>query len=243
MNHFCRAIEEGRGVYSNIKRFVLYLFSHNLAELFPIVFAVVTNMHLVPLWALQVLAIDLGSDVLPALALGTEPPEPGIMDQPPRPRDEKLLNLAAVRRLVFLGVIQSIGCIIAFLYVLKTGGWHWGQVLNIKTSMLYKQAITMTQGGIVLGQFFNGFAVRTDTVSVFKVGLFSNRRLVYGEILGLIILALISYVPFLQNIFNTGPLELKHWLILIFFGLVLFVAEEGRKAVARARQKRRAVNV
>lgn len=233
------AIEEGRGVYNNIKRFILYIFSHNLAELFPILFAVFGNVNLVPLGALQVLAIDLGSDVLPALALGTERPEPGVMEQPPRPRRERLMNKKTVARLLYIGIIQSIGAVAGFLIVLLQGGWHWGQALDISTSLLYRQAVTMTQGGIVVGQFFNGFAVRTDRISVFKIGIFSNRKLILGELFGLVILAVISYVPVCNEIFHTGPLELKHWLMLFAFGFILFVAEEGRKAVVRWQDKRR----
>jgi P-type Ca2+ transporter type 2C len=231
------AIEEGRGVYNNIKRFILYIFSHNLAELFPILFAVFGGVNLVPLGALQVLAIDLGSDVLPALALGTEKPEPGVMEQPPRPRKEPLMNKSTVARLLYIGIIQSIGAVAGFLIVLLQGGWHWGQVLNINTSLIYQQAVTMTQGGIVVGQFFNGFAIRTDRISVFRIGLLSNRFLVIGELFGLCILAFISYVPVCNEIFHTAPLELKHWLMLFAFGFILFVAEEGRKAVVRWRGK------
>ncbi|MFA5866975.1 MAG: cation-transporting P-type ATPase [Actinomycetota bacterium] len=231
------AIEEGRGVYSNIKRFVLYIFSHNLSELSPFLFASFSGINLIPMGVLQVLTIDLGSDVLPGLALGTEQPEPGIMDQPPRPRNDRLMNAAAVKRLLFLGLIQSLGSVGGFLLTLYLGGWHWGQALDINTSLLYRQAVTMTQGGVVVGQFFNGFAIRTDKVSVFRIGLFSNRRLIYGEIIGLIIFALISYVPLLNNVLHTGPLGLVHWLILFGFGILLFVAEESRKAVARWRDK------
>lgn len=238
-----KAIEEGRGVYNNIKRFILYIFSHNLAELFPILFAVFGNVNLVPLGALQVLTIDLGSDVVPALALGTEKPEPGVMELPPRPRQERLMNKATVMRLLYIGIIQSIGAVAGFLIVLLQGGWHWGQALDINTSLLYRQAVTMTQGGIVVGQFFNGFAVRTDRISVFKIGLFSNRALIFGEALGLAILAIISYVPVCNDIFHTGPLEPKHWLMLFVFGFILFVAEEGRKAVVRWREKQRVNSV
>jgi magnesium-transporting ATPase (P-type) len=232
------AIEEGRGVYNNIKRFVLYIFSHNLSELFPFLFASFAGVNLIPMGVLQVLTIDLGSDVLPGLALGTERPEPGIMDQPPRARHDRLMNAAAVKRLLFLGIIQSLGSVGGFLLTLYLGGWHWGQALDINTSLLYRQAVTMTQGGVVVGQFFNGFAIRTDKVSVFKIGLFSNRKLIYGEIIGLIIFALISYVPFMNNVLHTGPLGLEHWLILFGFGILLFVAEEGRKAIIRWQDKK-----
>jgi magnesium-transporting ATPase (P-type) len=175
-----KAIERGRAVYNNIRRFLIYLFTHNLGELFPIVFATLTGLPVVPLNALQVLSIDLGSDVLPALALGAEEPEPGLLEQPPRPRSERLMSRAVIGRFLFLGSIQAVGATASFYFALHAGGWRWGDPLS-SSEHLYHQAITMTQAGIVFSQVFNGFAVRTDRKSVFAVGLFSNRRLVYAQ--------------------------------------------------------------
>ena len=180
-----KAVEQGRGVYANVKKMVTYIFSHNMAELFPFVFATVGFIHLVPLGALQVLSIDLGSDVLPGLALGTEHPEPGVMKQPPRPRAERLMSRATLRRVVFIGVIESFWAVGGFLYVMLSHGWHWGDASWMSPSsphyVIYREAITMTQAAIVLCQVGNGFACRTERQSLFKVGLFSNMWLVYSE--------------------------------------------------------------
>ena len=178
-----RAIERGRAVYNNIRRFLVYLFTHNIGELFPIVFATLAGLPVVPLNALQVLSIDLGSDVLPALALGAEEPEPGLLERPPRPRTERLMSRAVIGRFVFLGSIQAIGATVSFYFALYAGGWSWGDPLST-SDHVYHQAITMTQAAIVFSQVFNGLAVRTDRESVFKVGLFSNRALVAAEALG-----------------------------------------------------------
>ena len=121
-----KAVEQGRGVYANVKKMITYIFSHNMAELFPFVFAALGGVGLVPLGALQVLSIDLGSDVLPGLALGTEHPEPGVMKLPPRPRSERLLSRATLRRVVFIGAIESFWAVAGFLYVLLSHGWTWG---------------------------------------------------------------------------------------------------------------------
>ena len=102
-----RAVRYGRSIYDNIRRVVIYLFSHNMAELMPFLFATIARIPLVPLNALQVLAIDLGSDVLPALALGGEEPETDVMQRPPRSRKAHLLNRETVGRILFLGGIQS----------------------------------------------------------------------------------------------------------------------------------------
>ena len=228
------AVELGRSVYQNIRKFLIYLFSHNIAELTPILVAAFVGFPLVPLTALQVLAIDLGSDVMPALALGAEPPEPGIMDRPPRPPSERLFSAVVVRRFLFLGIIQSIGVTFAFFWRIHSA--HLGFADFTASNPIYREAITMTQAGIVISQFFNGFAVRTDEESVFKVGLLSNAPLVFAEFFGLGIIAAISYLPVLQGVFNTAPLSVYDWLMLAAFGLALLVADELRKAYVRSRR-------
>ena len=234
-----KAVEQGRGVYANVKKMITYIFSHNMAELFPFVFAALGGVGLVPLGALQVLAIDLGSDVLPGLALGTEPPEPGVMQQPPRARSERLLSGPTLRRVVFIGAIQSVFAIAGFLYVLLSHGWTWGDASWMDPASVnyevYREALTMTQAAIVFGQVANGFGCRTERESVFKVGLFSNRFLVIGELVGIGIILCISYVPFVADIFKTGPLTLADWGFLVVSAVVLFFAEEARKWFLRRR--------
>jgi Ca2+-transporting ATPase len=234
------AVRQGRAVYDNIRRFVVYIFSHNMGELMPYLFATVARIPLVPLSALQVLSIDLGSDVLPALALGAENPERDVMQRPPRHRKSRLLNRATIGRILFLGGIQSVGAVVAFLSVLLAGGWVWGTALPTHDP-LYRHAIMATQAAIVVSQVFNSFSVRTTLESVFKRGLFSNRRLLVAQVIALVILSLISYVPPLQTVFNTAPLTPRDWAIVIGFGALLFIAEEIRKAFLRARQRRHAL--
>ncbi|MBI4302169.1 MAG: cation-transporting P-type ATPase [Chloroflexi bacterium] len=230
------AVRLGRAAYDNIRRFVTYIFAHNMGELMPYLFATVAGVHLLPLNVLQILSIDLGSDVLPGLALGTEAPEPDVMRHPPRPRGTRLLNRATIGRILFLGSIQSLGSVGAFLSVLLLGGWTWGAALPTSDA-LYRHAITATQAAIVVSQFFNGFVVRTTLESVFSAGLFRNWRLVMAETIAVAILAMISYVPLLQEIFNTAPLTLRDWTIVAVFGALLFTAEEIRKAIVRARRR------
>jgi potassium/sodium efflux P-type ATPase len=234
-----KAVEQGRGVYANVKKMVTYIFSHNMAELFPFVFAALAGVGLVPLGALQVLAIDLGSDVLPGLALGTEHPEPGVMRQKPRSRADRLLSGATLRRVVFIGVIQSIFAVTGFLYVLLSHGWNWGDASWMNPGnphySVYREAITMTQAAIVAGQVANGFGCRTERESLFKIGILSNPWVLYSEIVGIGIMAAIAYVPFLQDIFKTGPLTLGDWGFLTVAAVTLFCAEEGRKWFLRRR--------
>jgi P-type Ca2+ transporter type 2C len=230
------AVELGRSVYQNIRKFLIYLFSHNIAELTPILIGVFIGFPLVPITALQILAIDLGSDVMPALALGAEPPEPGIMDRPPRPPSERLFSVSVVRRFLFLGIIQSIGVVFAFFWRIHSA--HLGFSHFTTANPTYREALTMTQAGIVVSQFFNGFAVRTDEESVFRVGLFSNLPLVAAEILGIGIVSAISYLPVLQSVFHTAPLTIYDWAMVAAFGVVLLIADELRKVWVRSRRPR-----
>ncbi len=231
------AVELGRTVYRNIRKFLIYLFSHNLAELAPILVAVFVGFPLVPLTALQVLAIDLGSDVMPALALGTERTEPGTMAVPPRPAGEHLFNWRLVRRFAFLGSIQSAGVVFAFFWTIHQAGLPFSAFTA--SNPVYREALTMTQAGIVVSQFFNSFAVRTDEQSVFRIGVFSNRALVLAGLFGIGFVSCISYVPVLQTVFNTAPLSAGDWLLLVVLGAILLVAEETRKAIVRWRHARR----
>jgi magnesium-transporting ATPase (P-type) len=237
-----KAVEQGRGVYANVKKMITYIFSHNMAELFPFVFATVTGLGLVPLGALQVLAIDLGSDVLPGLALGVEHPEADVMDRPPRPRSERLMSRKTLGRVAFIGAIQSVFAVTGFLYVLLSHGWSWGDASWMDPSsphyLIYCEALTMTQAAIVAGQVANGFGCRTERESVFRIGMFSNHFLVISQFIGIGIMAAISYVPFLQDIFKTAPLTLADWGFLVIAAVTLFFAEEARKWIMRRRDAR-----
>ncbi|MFC8672752.1 cation-translocating P-type ATPase [Streptomyces griseorubiginosus] len=221
------AVELGRSVYRNIRKFLAYLFSHNIAELVPILVAAFAGFPLVPLTAMQILAIDLGSDVLPALALGAEPPERDTMDRPPRDRHERLFSAELVRRFLFLGSVMSIGVCAVFFWQIHASGIPYDAFTADDPA--YRKAITLTQAAIVVGQFFNALAVRTDRLSVFGTGLFSNPRLIAAGCFGVGLMAAISYAPPLQEVFHTAPLSVADWAVLTGFGVLLLAAEEVRK--------------
>jgi P-type Ca2+ transporter type 2C len=230
------AVRLGRSVYRNIRKFLVYLFSHNIAELTPILAATFVGFPLVPLTALQVLAIDLGSDVLPALALGTEPPEPDTMDQPPRARTESLFSAVVVRRFLFLGIVESIGAVVVFFWRINEAGLPFSAFTA--ENPLYRQAITLTQASIVVSQFFNGLTVRADRDSLLRIGLFANPLLIAAECFGVAIMAAISYAPPLQALFHTAALRATDWLVLAGFGLALLLADEARKWLVRTTTRR-----
>ncbi len=221
------AVRLGRSVYQNIRKFLVYLFSHNVAELVPILAATFVGFPLVPISAVQILAIDLGSDVLPALALGTEPPEPDVMERPPRSRDERLFSTDVVRRFLFLGTIQALGVCAVFFWRVNSAGIPYSAFTA--DNPVYREAVTMTQAGIVVSQFFNALAVRTERQSVLRAGLFSNPALLAAGLLGIGFMAAISYAPALQAVFHTAPLSAADWALLVCLGLLLLAAEETRK--------------
>ena len=227
------AVRLGRAVYQNIRKFLIYLFSHNIGELAPILAATFTGFPLVPITAVQVLAIDLGSDVLPALALGAEPPESDVMDRPPRPRRERLFSPAVVRRILFLGGIQAMGVCAVFFWHVGSSGIPFADFTA--EDPVYREAITLVQAGIVISQFFNALAVRTERESVFRAGLLSNPRLIAAGLFGIALMAAISYVPLLQSVFHTAPLTIGDWALLTAVGALPLAADELRKARLRAR--------
>ncbi|MFF7125604.1 HAD-IC family P-type ATPase [Streptomyces sp. NPDC008240] len=228
------AVGLGRSVYRNIRKFLIYLFSHNIAELVPILAATFAGFPLVPITAVQILAIDLGSDVLPALALGAEPMEKDVMDSPPRPRRERLFSTAVIGRILFLGGIQALGVCAVFFWHIHASGIPYAHFT--KSDPVYREAITMVQAGIVVSQFFNALAVRTDRQSVFRAGLLSNPWLIGAGCFGIALMAAISYAPPLQAVFNTAPLAPADWAVLAGFGALLLAAEESRKWVLRHRR-------
>jgi P-type Ca2+ transporter type 2C len=227
------AVRLGRAVYQNIRKFLVYLFSHNIGELVPILAATFAGFPLVPISAVQILAIDLGSDVLPALALGAEPPEPDVMDRPPRSRRERLFSAAVVGRILFLGGIQAVCVTGVFFWHVVSSGIPFDDFT--KDTPVYREAITMVQAGIVLSQFFNALAVRTDRQSILKVGLLSNPALLAAGGFGVALMAAISYLPPLQAVFNTAPLDAADWAVLAGLGTLPLLADEIRKAWLRRR--------
>ena len=233
------SVELGRSVYANIRKFIIYIFSHNISELAPILLAAAIAFPLVPLSALQVLSIDLGSDILPALALGAEPPDAGVMTRPPRPAGERLLSGAVVWRFLFLGAIQAVGVCFAFFWRIHSAHLGFGDFTA--ANPVYREARTMTQAGIVVSQFFNSLTVRSDDQSILTIGPFSNRRLLLAGAFGIALVSCISYIPVLQSVFGTADLTIWDWFMLVGFGLALLLADEGRKAVVRHRRSRRAV--
>ncbi len=231
------AIEEGRAVYDNIRKFTSYVLASNVPEVVPYLgygFLGIPLALTIP----QVLAVDLGTDMIPALALGTERPLAGIMDVPPRPRTERLLNLPILlRTYLFLGTIEAMIAMGGFFLYLYSQGWSWGTPLDW-SAPLYREATTVTFVGIVLAQVANVFACRSDRLSIRRLGWFTNPLIVWGVVTELILLTLITYTPLGNDIFGTSPLPLWIYGPLALGALVLLLAEERRKIIVNRRHRR-----
>jgi Ca2+-transporting ATPase len=229
------AIEEGRAVYANIKKFVTYIFASNVAEAIPFILFVLAGIPL-PLGIMQILAVDLGADLLPALGLGSEPPEPGDMARPPRRPTDHLIDLTVTRRFLFLGLLTAAAGMASYFYVYLLAGWRPG--LEMATvGPLYARATTMCYGGIVFAAAGNAMALRTERESLFRVGFFANRLLLAGVAGVALILLALSYVPFLQRLFGTAPLAGQDLLFLLIFPPLMLLADEARKAWWRRRER------
>ena len=222
------AIEEGRAVYENIRKFTSYVLASNVPEIVPYLGYGFLGMPLA-LTIPQVLAVDLGTDMIPALGLSTERPLADVMDVPPRPRTEQLLNLPLMlRAYLFLGVVEAIVAMGVFFLYLYSQGWTWGSHLDW-SSPLYKQATTVTFAGIVFAQVANVFACRSDHLSVTRLGWLTNPLILWGILTEVTILALITYTPIGNEIFGTSPLPLWIFGPLALGALTLLLAEEARK--------------
>jgi len=233
------AVEEGRAVYANIKKFLTYIFTSNTPEAVPfILFAFTGGRIPLALNVMQVLSIDLGTDLVPALALGAEPPEPGIMDRPPRKTSEHAITPGLLLRAYpFLGMIQSAAAMAAFYFLFWRSG-YWGKWLGLPSSgSLYSTATAMTLAAVVVTQVGNLFAQRTDRVSVFRAGLPANRLLWAGIAVEVSLLIAIVYFPPLQRVFGTAGIPLEGWLFVLPWAPALLLADEARKAILRRREK------
>jgi calcium-translocating P-type ATPase len=226
------AIEEGRAVYDNLRKFLTYILTSNIPELVPYLAFVLFRIPL-PLTVIQILAVDLGTDMLPALGLGTEKPDADTMMRPPRPRHERLLNWATLlRAYLFLGMLEAAAAMAAFFFVLHGGGWQSGVALGLRDN-LYLQATTACLSAIIAMQLVNVFLCRHPCLSVFSRIHRRNRLIWYGIAFELGLLMLIDYTPWGNALFGTAPIGGEVWLYIIAFMPVMLLAEEARKAVVR----------
>jgi sodium/potassium-transporting ATPase subunit alpha len=229
------AIEEGRAVFENIRKFLTYILSSNIPELIPYLAFVLFRIPL-PLTIMQILAVDLGTDMLPALALGAELPSGHVMQRPPRARGQRLLDVGLLGRAYgFLGILEAAAAMAAFFFVLVSAGWNYGQPIAPDDSMfpIYLQATTACLSAIVLMQIVNVYLCRSARDSVFASSLWSNRLILVGIGAEMLLILAIDYTPWGNQLFGTAPIGLDVWLFIIPFAAGMLILEEFRKYFAR----------
>ena len=231
-NHFAtivKGIEEGRSVYENIRRFITYMLSSNLPEAVPYVLFFAFGLPLalpVPL----VLAIDLGTDIVPGMALGAELPHKGLMNKPPRSRKEHILTKEVYfRAFGFLGLLSSAMSIGLFWFYLTAHGWR-GETLSW-SDPIYLQAVTLTFAAIVSAQIGNGLSCRSQRNSLFAIGWLSNWYYWIGVGIELGLMALLIFFAPLREIFGTEPFDPIYWWAVGGVALIVVITEEVRKAM------------
>ncbi len=226
------AIEEGRTIFANIKKFIAYILTSNIPEILPFIAFVAIGAPLA-LTVVLILTIDLGTDLLPALGLGRERPENDVMQQPPRKRDERLLTWPLLGMSYgIVGMIQAAAGFFAFFVVLYQGGWTWGSELS-ETSLLYKTAVTAFFAAVVINQVADVLICRTRRQSILSAGIFSNKMIWVGIAVELGLVAAISHVPFLQPFFGTAPIGWFEVSLALPFAAAIVLGDEFRRWMIR----------
>ena len=218
------------------------IFTHAVPEVLPfLIFALAGGAVPLPLTVMQILAIDLGTDTLPALALSREPAEPGLMDRPPRPRGQGVISAGMLARAWgFLGVISATLIMAGFFLTLRHAGWYPGAPTGPGTPLnhAYRQATTVAWLGIVACQVGTAFAVRTDHASLRQVGLFSNKLLLGAIAVALAFAATLVYLPAMHGLFGTASLSPGQLAIVAPFPFIVWGADEIRRALVRRAGRR-----
>lgn len=220
------AVEEGRGIYGNIKKYLIYLLSCNLGEILLMAVAILFGPFfglpagIIPLIAIQILYVNLATDGLPAIALSLDPAEADIMARPPRPKGETVFTPGVLRYLIGAGVWTAFVSLTVFIWALHAGR---GAV----------EARGLCFVTLILMQFFNAFNCRSELRSLFQVGILTNRWLWLAILWECIVLILVLYIPVLQGAFRVFPLGVGDWLIIVLSSSTIFIAAEVYKFIIR----------
>jgi sodium/potassium-transporting ATPase subunit alpha len=230
------AVEEGRAVFENIRKFLTYILTSNVPELVPYLAFAFARVPLA-LTVIQILAVDLGTDMVPALGLGAEPPDVRVMQRPPRSRQDRLLTPGLLARAyLFLGSFQALAAMAAFFFVLGHTGWRWGQELSVN-DMRYRQATTACLTAIVLMQIVNVHLCRTRRTSLFRRPLLGNAMITAGIAAEVALILAIDYTTLGNTLFGTAPIGYEAWLVVLPFAVGMLAVDEALKAIARWRDR------
>jgi len=222
------AIKEGRTIYQNLRKFVYYVFTSNVSEFFTVAIGVLLGIP-APIAAVQILAIDLGTDIFPSFSLSLEPSEPDIMERKPFKSKEKVIDKAGIFRLIRVGLLMAVGAVIAFILSMKRGGWDFGNKID-PTSVLYLRSTTATYAVLAMTQMANLLQARSEHLSVFTIGFFKNLYALGAILISVGILLSFIYVPFISKYLHMVPIAWQDWVAVAVTTLAVFIFEEARKS-------------
>lgn len=235
------AVEAGRQVYDNVRKFIIYIFAHATPEVVPfLIYAATGGAVPLPLTIMQILAIDLGTETLPALALGREPAEPGLMERVPRPRNQSVIDgPMLVRAWGVLGGVSAALVMALFIGTLVAGGWSLGADVGAgPLHHTWQQATTMTFLGIVACQIGTATAARTRRASLAEIGFTTNPLLLWGIAFEVCFAALVVTVPILQRMFGTVTPQMWQVAALVPLPFLVWGCDEMLRWWARRRSRR-----
>jgi len=213
------AVEEGRVIYANIRKFIFFLLSCNIAEILIIFVAMLVGLP-IPLKPIQLLWLNLLTDAFPALALGMEAKEPDIMEKPPRNPNEPIMDHRMKVQIAIQSIFMTMAVLGVFTFALNTSS-------NLQVAQTYAFAT------LIFSELLRAYTSRSETLSVFKIGVFSNKYMVGGTFISFLLLLLVIYVPALREIFDTVELSIYDWDIIVLFGMIPFIAAEVSKIFLR----------
>ncbi|MFH1484840.1 MAG: calcium-transporting P-type ATPase, PMR1-type [Chloroflexota bacterium] len=224
------AVEQGRGIFGNIKKYLAFLLSCNAGEILLMIVAGLLGLPL-PLIAIQLLWLNLTTDGLPALALAIDPADPDIMDRSPRDPKQGIFTGALISFILIVGVLIAIASFFVF--------FHWADVDPGDHPDIVRKGQTMAFTTITMFEMFNVFNCRSDRFSIFKIGFFSNKWMVYAVALSIAMQVAVVQIPFLQPLFHTVGLEPVDWLVIVVVSsLALWAVELWKFAASRINKGR-----
>lgn len=226
------AVEEGRIIYSNIRKFVFFLLSCNVGEILIVFMSILFNLP-IPLIPIQLLWVNLVTDSFPALSLGTEKGDPDIMKQKPRDTKEPILN----KSMIFGIAVQSVALLVSVLlaYVWALNKYAGG--LDTITDKGLEMARTITFTTLISAELIRAYSSRSERYSIIKLGVFSNKILVWASVVSFALLLAVLYIPILQPIFKTYALSINDWLVVGSLCIIPLLAGEINKMVLRLTAK------
>jgi len=216
------AVEEGRIIFSNIKKFVFFLLSCNIGEILLVFVSILLGWEM-PLVPIQLLWLNLVTDSFPALALGVEPAEPYIMDQKPRDTKESILDKGMYGGIIFQAVAISGSCLLAYYWAMQKYG--------VGEGLSEARSIVMTT--LITAELLRAFSSRSQDYTLFKIGIFTNSTMNMAVLGAFALTVAVIYIPFAANIFDLFPLTLKDWEIVMSFAFIPLVAGELYKIIFR----------